>query len=127
MTRSPKAKKRPWPDEVPVLVAGDLVWNYSAQDGRHDLQVWLERTFYPDAPYGPDANYCEAYVALCGVITERFGRTVKTLSLFLEFTRRKKMPSLAWQAACWNEMLACLGYTVPKKSRIDPGFNGHES
>lgn len=117
-----------WPADVPVLTAADLVWNFSdaRTDTRHDLLVWLERTFNPEYPLAETAAYPAAYAALCAVVTERFGRPVTRLTLFLEFLKAKRTPDFAWQAACWNEMLSRLGYAVPATSTADPGFHKRE-
>jgi hypothetical protein len=117
----PKVRKDGWPEDVPVLVADDICWQWSTRNGRHDLQVWMELTFNPSFP-SDDVWYADAYRVLCEVITERFKKTVTSLWLFTEFTHKHRLPSLAWQAACWNEMLHRLGYGVPKASRKDPGF-----
>lgn len=112
-------RKDGWPVEVPVLVAADLVWNFSSLDGRHDLAEWLERTF---DPFAMSKQHTRAAKELCAVITERFGKAVTCLWLFLEFTKKNKLPSFEWQAACFNETLARLGYDIPKRARRDPGF-----
>lgn len=124
----PKAGKTKggWPVNVPILTPGDLVWNFSTRLGRHDLAVWLELTFNPENPMREPKAYRKAYRTLCHVITERFGKKVSVLPLFLEFTVKHRLPCLAWQASCWNEMLSRLGYEVPKKSTKDPGFKPQE-
>ncbi len=111
-----------WPVDVPVLVESDVIWNYSTGRGRRDLLVWLEATFNPEYPAKDAKQFRTAYETLCAVLTERFRRPVKCLWLFLEFAKKHRLPCLAWQAACWNEMLSRLGYAVPKKSTKDPGF-----
>lgn len=118
----PKARKDGWPEDVPVLAADDINWQWSSRHGTHDLAVWLEMTFNPLYPLQDTKQYAEAYRVLCGVITERFKRPVTSLWLFMEFTNKHRLPCKAWQAACWNEMLHRLGYGVPKASRKDPGF-----
>jgi hypothetical protein len=112
-------RKDGWPVEVPVLVEDDLIWNFSSQDGRHDIAEWLERTF---DPVTMPKQHNRAAKELCSVISERFKKKVTSLWLFLEFTKKNKLPSLAWQAACFNETLARLGYDIPKRACRDPGF-----
>jgi hypothetical protein len=114
--------KGSWPKDVPILAATDLVWNFSTRTGRRDLLEWLEKTFNPDYPAKDTKRYRRAYRTLCEVITERFGKKVTSLWLFLEFAYKRKIPCLAWQAACWNEMLSRLGYTVPRRSTKDLGL-----
>jgi len=116
----PKLRKDGWPEVVPILVEGDMIWNWYTRDGRRDLKEWLEVTFDTTSNLTPRQD--KAYRVLCAVITERFGRPVNCLWLFLEFTFKHRLPSLAWQAACWNEMMRRLGYEVPKRSTKDPGF-----
>lgn len=121
-----KVNKDGWPEDVPVLTADDVCWQWSSRTGSHDLAVWLELTFNPEYPLKDTKQYAEAYRVLCGVITERFKKTVTNMWLFTEFTFKHKLPCKAWQAACWNEMLHRLGYGVPKASRKDPGFKSKE-
>ena len=111
-----------WPVDVPILTAEDLVWQYSDGRGRHDLFVWLELTFNPEYPLKDTKQFAVAYRTLCEVITERFKKKVTVLYLFMEFLYKHKLPCKAWQAACWNEMLGRLGYTVAKGKCRDPGF-----
>lgn len=113
-----------WPAAVPVLVAADLAWNFATADGRRDLVEWLNDTFNPTCSLRESKVYAAAYQALCGVLTERLGRRVTVLNLFLEYTHAHRTPSLAWQAACWNEMLRRLGYAVPAEKANDPGDRG---
>lgn len=123
----PKTKRTDgWPDDVPILVADDMVWNWTSDDGRKDLAVWLESTFNPEFPVIDLPQYAEAYRTLCAVITERFGKQVTKLGMFLEYAKKNKRPSLAWQAACWNAMLQQLGYEVPKQAAKDPGYADKE-
>lgn len=121
-----KKSKGGWPDDVPILTGDDLVWNWSDSHGRHDLAVWLERTFNPEYPLKDTKRYAKAYRGLCQVITERFKKKVTQLWLFLEFTKKNKLPCKEWQAACWNEMLSRLGYEVPRSKTKDPGFKRRE-
>lgn len=111
------AVKKPEPK---TLTADDLVWNYSTDDGRKDLAEWLQVTFNPDYPRRDTKRYARAYRTLCKVVTERFGKPVRVLHIFLEYTKRNRRPSLEWQAACWNETLARMGYDVPGAKRADP-------
>lgn len=120
--KQPLYRKDGWPVNVPILVAADLCWQYETQDGRRDLWCWLEATFNPEYPVKDTKQFRTAYATLCVVITERFKKKVTILSLFLEFTYKNRLPCLAWQAACWNEMLSRLGYEVPKRTTRDPGF-----
>lgn len=120
------ATKDGWPVDVPVLTADDLVWNWSDSHGRHDLLVWLERTFNPEYPLRDTRQYAKARRVLCQVVAERFKKKVTVLWLFLEFTKKHRLPCRAWQAACWNEMLVRLGYEVPREKTKDPGFNQKE-
>lgn len=122
-TDTPKTGPDGWPDPAPVLVADDLAWQWSTARGRRDLSEWLDSTFEPHDPFRTPKRD-KARRLLCKVITERFGKRVKSLWLFLEFTKDNRLPSLKWQAACWNEMLARLGYDVPEEVRRDPGFTG---
>lgn len=117
----PKAVRKGWPSKVPILVVDDIAWNYSAQDGSNDLQVWLELTFDPKQKFKPPKAYRKAHRTLCAVISERF-KAYTRINAFLEFVWRKRYPSKEWQAACWNEMLHRLEYTVPKSARADPGY-----
>ena len=111
-----------WPDAVPILTEADIVWNYSTSDGRRDLAEWLEKTFAGDFPLNEPPTYREAYKTLCNVISLRLKKQVRVLNLFLEEAKKDKAPSKAWQAACWNEMLRQLGYTVAKHKTKDPGL-----
>ena len=120
--KQPSVDKNGWPTNVPVLVAADMAWNFTTSDGRRDLFEWLEATFNPEYPLKDTKQFHTAYATLCVVITERFKKKVTILNLFLEFTYKNRLPCLAWQAACWNEMLARLGYEVPKRNTRDPGF-----
>lgn len=119
MPKLETVRKDGWPVEVPILVAADLVWNFSTQDGRHDIAEWLERTF---DPFAMGKQHNKAAAELCRVISERFKKKVTSLWLFLEFTKKNKLPSLEWQAACFNETLARLGYDIPKRACRDPGM-----
>lgn len=112
----------PLPDDVPVLVAADVWWQYARRDGSRDLATWLDDTFRPDAGGVDPPAYAAAYRELCRVLTERLGRPVTVLWLFMEFVAKHRSPPLAWQAACWNEALHRLGYDVPKAARRDPGL-----
>lgn len=117
----PKLRADGWPESVPVLVERDVTWNWTTADGRRDLGEWLEVTF-DTAQAARHPRRDKAYKVLCEVLTERFRKKVSSLWLFLEFTHKHRIPCLAWQAACWNEMLRRLGYDVPKRSTKDPGF-----
>lgn len=120
--KQPLYRKDGWPVNVPILVAADMAWQYETSDGRRDLPYWLEATFNPEYPVKDTKQHAEAYRMLCAVITERFKKKVTSLWLFTEFTFKNRLPCLAWQAACWNEMLKRLGYEVPKRMTRDPGF-----
>lgn len=111
-----------WPADVPVLVAEDMTWNYTTQNGRRDLLEWLGAVFNQECTVRDAKPYAAAYKTLCEVVTQRLGRKVAILNLFLEESKAARAPSLAWQAACWNETLARLGYEVPKASTRDPGI-----
>lgn len=115
-----------WPADVPILTADDMVWQFSDSHGRNDLFYWLEKTFNPEYPLKDTKRFRKAYRTLCEVITERFGKKVTSLWLFLEFTYKNKLPCKAWQAACWNEMLSRLGYEVARSKTKDPGFKQRE-
>lgn len=117
-----KPDKDGWPSGVPILTEDDLVWQYSDSRGRHDLFYWLELTFNPEYPLKDTKAYRVAYRTLCEVLTERFKKKVTVLYLFMEFVFKNKLPSKAWQAACWNETLARLGYEVPRSKTKDPGL-----
>lgn len=120
----PEPRKDGWPAEVPVLVAADLVWNFSSSDGRHDIAEWLERVFDPLTRH---KQHEKAVRSLTAVISERFKKKVTSLWLFLEFTKKNKLPSLEWQAACFNEAMARLGYEIPKKNCRDPGMKARKT
>jgi len=111
-----------WPTKVPVLTEEDIAWNYCTRDGARDLVYWLEDTFGHGYFNDNCKQFKAAYTELCAVITERFGKKVTALNTFLEFTVTHRLPSKAWQAACWNEMLSRLGYVVLKAKTEDPGF-----
>lgn len=110
-----------WPTNVPILIAEDMTWSWTTSDGRRDLSEWLEVTF-DTSPGAYTPRLDEARKILLGVITERYGEAFEVVSLFVERAQKQRHPSLAWQAACWNEMLSRLGYMVPDKARRDPGF-----
>ena len=112
-----------WPTKVPILTAADLVWNWNSAFGQHDLLEWLNLTFDLIPSAGITPNRDKAYRVLCRVISERFEQKVRSMWLFLEHTKKHKRPSLAWQAACWNEMLVRLGYEVPGRATRDPGLH----
>lgn len=109
-----------WPSSVPILTEEDIVWQYSDSRGRHDLYVWLELVFNPDYPEKDTKAYRKAYRTLCRVLSERFDKKVTVLYRFMEFVYRNKLPSKAWQAACWNAMLIELGYDIPKNKAKNP-------
>jgi len=111
-----------WPEAVPILSARDIVWNYSTADGRRDLEEWLEHVFAPNLTTLEPKEFREAYRTLCRVISTRLNRRVRILGLFLEEAKKNKTPSKAWQAACWNEALSQLGYSVDKNKTKDPGL-----
>lgn len=110
-----------WPATAPVLTAADLVWNFSTADGRRDLNGWLDAVFNPDYPLADSPHRVTADATLCAVIGERAAMPVPVLWLFAEQAYKAKKPSLAWQAACWNETLARLGYEVARAAARDPG------
>lgn len=108
-----------WPDDVPILCEDDVTWNYSTQDGRRDLCVWLETVFNPDYPHQDNPAYHEAERVLAAVVSERIFNDF-TMADFMAHVAHSKAPDFAWQAACWNEMLHRLGYEVDKKARRNP-------
>jgi hypothetical protein len=95
-----------WPDDVPILVAEDMVWCWSSADGRRDLGDWLEVVFASDAARD------EASAKLREVLSERTKTSVDSVWKFLEAAKAARAPSLLWQARAWNEMLRRLGYSV---------------
>lgn len=111
-----------WPDTVPILTAEDMVWSFVTVDGRRDLSEWLLATFNPDYPVIDTPEHAEAFNTLCAVLSSRSGVTVSSLWTFLEKACKTKSPKLAWQAACWNEMLHRLGYDISKSAVKDPGI-----
>ena len=111
------------PTEVPILVANDMAYAGDAGDGgRRAIDWWLYWTFtsgvraykrkYPDE---------QANQVLREVLSERYGKKVKCLWTFMEYQEKHKDVSLAWLAACWNEMLRRLGYGIPQRRCQDPG------
>lgn len=116
-----KSFKPGWPD-APILAQENLTWSGICVDGRQCLFDWLDFVFLPSHMPNPTIRHGKAYRRLCAVISERFGKPVKLLGMFMEFTYKHRMPDKAWQAACWNEMLARLGYTISAKVRADPGI-----
>lgn len=112
-----RSRKLTWPDDVPILTAADVAWNWENRDGSRDLLVWAEQTFEVVSP----ACYTIALQTLLVVIREHFTeKRYKSVYAFLCFTMQNKRPSKAWQAACWNEMLSRLGYSVAAKHRCFP-------
>ncbi len=111
--------KAQWPDDVPILSADDLTWRGESQDGeRKDLLIWFDHAFgLPTAP----RLYAEGQEMLKAVLSDRIGKPVTALWHFAEYVESHHKPSLAWQAACWNEMLGRLGYELPAECRKDPG------
>jgi hypothetical protein len=112
-----RSRKLNWPEDVPILTADDIAWNWELADGSRDLLVWAEQTFEVVS----FACYDAALKTLHAVIREHFTeKRYKSVYAFLCFTLANKRPSKAWQAACWNEMLSRLGYAVPAKARRFP-------
>lgn len=109
-TRQPSDGSRP--ENVPILVEEDLVWEGQYQNGRRDLRHWMIATFGEDTAIRAEAE-------------EAFGEAVRIIAhglypgsqAFVEQANRNRWPSLAQQAVCWNEMLSDLGYDIPKASR----------
>ena len=118
-------RKPHWPDDAPVLAEEHLAWRGESNDGaRKALEWWLYRTFEEPSVFNPAAD--EFRTALFAVVTERFGKAVTVLNTFLAFAEQHRRPSLAWQAACWNEALSRCGYEVPDDARSDPGSSPSE-
>src|SRR4051812_24652078 len=95
----PVVKRPPgkgWPDEVPVLLSGDLTWNFTTGDDRFDLAFWLANTFDRDEFETPHQN--AVYDILLGVISERSKKHQYSLWAFLEEACKRKSPGLGWQA-----------------------------
>lgn len=121
MTKKSKTAEIRMPDNVPMLSALDIVWNFSSDFGQHDLIMWLELTFDPGPAMVSPPERRLADKILCEVLTERLGAKVRCLVRFAEFSHKKKI-SKEWLAAAWNEMLHRLDYKVPKHKRRDPGL-----
>ena len=112
-----RSRKLRWPEDVPILTADDIAWNWELADGSRDLLVWAEHTF-ERVSY---ACYDEVLRVLREVIREHFTeKRYKSVYSFLCFAIEHQRPSKAWQAACWNETLARLGYAIPAKHRRFP-------
>jgi hypothetical protein len=108
-----------WPDDVPILTERDMTWNYSAQNRRFDLLMWLDLVFGSDM-CRDNPKHAKARQMLAQVIAERLGREKLSLWRFLEETMKTRKPSLAWQAAAWNFTMKQLGYDIPKASYRTP-------
>lgn len=118
--RSPKEqrglKKNEWPEEVPILSADDVCYNFTRDNGSMDLLYWLDAVFgdtikYSDAYHKP---WQYAHNELEHVLAERTGRSKVDIWFFLENSYRDRFPPLKWIAGCWNETMRRLGYGVPK-------------
>lgn len=124
-TISTSEAKLDWPDEPRILTADDVIYHgVSSDDSRRSLDWWAE-DFVDNTAKGSPC-YGIVLAMLCQVLTERYGKEVRTLSLFLEFAQQRRI-SKAWLAACWNEMLSRLVYDVPKEHRKDPGLTYDEA
>lgn len=124
MTRTRKREKPPKdddyfgledsPDASPTLTASQLCWNGEGVR-RKDLFWWLDH-FAAEGRLDEDGMLAH----LKDVLTEAFGKPVKAITTFLEFTSKHRFPSLDWQAACWNEALSRGGFDVPASLRKIP-------
>ncbi len=114
----PTCRYGKWPDTVPVMVASDLCWNLTQEDGRKDLLCWLDAIFDSDTvKVNPKRD--KAKRVLEQVLAERLQKPTVSLWILLEKAQQRKRPSLRWQSHCWNEMAHRLGYAVPRSSRQD--------
>lgn len=95
------------PEPSPTLLPTQLCWS-GDNARRKDLLWWIDH-FDGIGKLNED----KMLVTLKAVIAEAFGKPVKALYTFLEFTTKNKFPDLAWQAACWNTAVARMGYEVP--------------
>jgi hypothetical protein len=113
-----------WPEEVTLLTAKDLCWNFETTDGRCDLIEWLNRVFADENNVGVwqkgNAIAVRARAVLEEVLAKRLDMDEVDLWEFLEKAAKDEWPSLAWQAACWNEAMSVLDYEVPAVSRAEP-------
>jgi hypothetical protein len=106
-----------WPHAVPVLTPDDMSWKWTGPGNACSLFEWVWRAFDPDDV--PIGVWDEACACLEGVIAEWSGRRFN-LYLFSERSEVMNRPSLAWQAACWNEAMHRLGYDIPVRKRKCP-------
>ena len=109
---------------MPVLLPDDLCWRGESHDGetpRRDLATWFSHCF--EIPTLTFSAWQHAYAVLLDVINERLSEPYASLWEFLEAVEAYRSPSWAWQAACWNEMLVRLGYTLDDEYRTDPGID----
>lgn len=109
---SPEAQALPWPESVPILLAGDLGNPREPKDPkRPTIWCWFLLTF-PTAKVGGVKEQMADVVhnELFRVQTEVFGRKQ---ALSLKYFALEYSPETV--AALWNHVMARLGYTVPKE------------
>lgn len=110
--------KKGWPLKPPHLCADNLTYDGYRSAGCMDIWQWIDNTFEPD-PDGiddpiPINRYIrdKATIILSRIIFRRSDEKLVYLNNIGLYTTNVKV-LLAWQAACWNEMLKFFGYDIP--------------
>lgn len=112
-----------WPDEVPVLVEGDMTWWHGLPDHRrHNLIDWARFTFDMRG-----IAYPKVRAALDEVLRQRTRPPAQDLLLYLESRKHhKKEIPYDWLARIWNEAMHRCGYPIDEEKRRDTGVGMNE-
>jgi len=119
---SQRARALPWPEDVPVLVAGDMT-EYDEPDkvgSRRALWVWYRETFPsgnktdPEDPLEMMRDIVFNEIGL--LIAEATSNIQKHGSLY-EWSREH---TKAEAAQFWNDLMRRLGYDIPEPEEAKP-------